>query len=327
MTVSEPANEITESIDLLVIGDINPDLLLSGVEKRSSSTTMERLAEQGAMVLGGSGAITATQASKLGLATSIVSVVGNDSVADWCLGELTASGVDVSMVSKDLGVPTGITAVIEVEGERSMVTYPGAIAKLTSAMVPNESLALTRHVHASSYFLHTGLGTSVAGILDMAKESGATTSLDPNSDPQGKWDSHLASVLASVDFFFANDVEAGYISGNRDPVEAAKALATSCKVAVVKMGPEGALAVSGEEVFWSTNPDGSTPFNGIKDTTGAGDSFDAGFLAGWPIQSCLALGCFCGTKSTGALGGTAAQPTVEECMEVLSKSGHPIQAV
>ncbi len=59
----------------------------------------------------------------------------------------------------------------------------------------------------------------------------------------------------------------------------------------------------------------------VADTTGAGDSFDAGFLlghlSGWPLERALALGCACGALSTRAAGGVAAQPTLEEALHAL----------
>jgi ribokinase len=58
------------------------------------------------------------------------------------------------------------------------------------------------------------------------------------------------------------------------------------------------------------------------DATGAGDSFDAGFLAGWlggaDLASCLALGCACGALSTRSAGGTGGQPTRDEAEAILA---------
>ena len=80
---------------------------------------------------------------------------------------------------------------------------------------------------------------------------------------------------------------------------------------MVKLGTAGALAVADRETVTAA----ATPVEPI-DSTGAGDSFDAGFLAarldGASMTEALALACACGALSTRAAGGTAAQPTLEE---------------
>src|SRR5437764_220601 len=81
-------------------------------------------------------------------------------------------------------------------------------------------------------------------------------------------------------------------------------------------GARGALARKGEKVVEAAAPEVD-----VVDATGAGDSFDAGFLAarlaGEPLPTALALACACGALSTRALGGTAAQPTLAEAREAL----------
>jgi len=83
-------------------------------------------------------------------------------------------------------------------------------------------------------------------------------------------------------------------------------------VVAVKLGAEGALAVT---VDGRTARCGPLPVEPV-DSTGAGDSFDAGFLAAWlagrALPACLAIGVACGSLSTLGVGGTAAQPTIEE---------------
>jgi sugar/nucleoside kinase (ribokinase family) len=82
----------------------------------------------------------------------------------------------------------------------------------------------------------------------------------------------------------------------------------------VKLGADGALAANGDELIQVSAPTDVDPV----DTTGAGDSFDAGVLAGllkeWPPERMLELGCACGALSTRAAGGTAAQPTLDEAL-------------
>ena len=115
-----------------------------------------------------------------------------------------------------------------------------------------------------------------------------------------------------------NAEEALRLAGREDgDVEAAaRTLAARGPLVVVKLGADGALAVRGGET--TRVP---APRIDVVDSTGAGDSFDAGFLAAWlggevaggdRLEAALTLACACGALSTRGAGGTAAQPTLAE---------------
>ena len=195
------------------------------------------------------------------------------------------------------------------EGDRAMLTFPGAIPALRADAVDPDLVRSARHVHVSSYFLQTSL---TPGLGELFRTAEGTTSIDPNWDPAEDWDAGLSELLPLTDVFLPNAEEAVRIAGRADPEEAALALSAEGPLVVVKLGADGALAVRGEEVVRVAAPPGVEPV----DTTGAGDSFDAGVLAGllggWPLERALVLGCACGAMSTRATGGTAAQPTLEE---------------
>jgi sugar/nucleoside kinase (ribokinase family) len=144
----------------------------------------------------------------------------------------------------------------------------------------------------------------------------ATTSVDPNWDPSGDWNGHLLQLLAETDWFLPNSTEARQITGVDDIHVAATALAENGCCLAVKLGAGGALAARGEEVF--EIPAYQVP---VEDTTGAGDSFDAGFIAavldGQPLRSALETAVVCGSLSTRARGGVEAQPTMEDVREAL----------
>ena len=127
----------------------------------------------------------------------------------------------------------------------------------------------------------------------------------------------VREVLAYTDVFLPNEAELAAVTGIADPASAAAQLTARGTTVVLKQGAAGAQA------WW---PDGTCRAPGIAvsvvDTTGAGDSFDAGFLAGrlrgLPIQQCLAMAVAAGSLSTRAAGGTAAQPGEAELVAVLS---------
>jgi sugar/nucleoside kinase (ribokinase family) len=100
--------------------------------------------------------------------------------------------------------------------------------------------------------------------------------------------------------------------------EAVLALALRAGLVVAKMGPDGAVAAEGERLIHLP-----APSIDAVDTTGAGDSFDAGFLSSWlagdPVEQALALANACGAISTQALGGVDAQPTMEEALALVTE--------
>ena len=113
--------------------------------------------------------------------------------------------------------------------------------------------------------------------------------------------------------FLPNATEAVHIAGTASVDEAVIALAASAGLVVAKAGPDGAVATRGDELVRAP-----APAVDAVDTTGAGDSFDAGFLVSWlagdPLERALAIANACGGLSTRALGGVDAQPTIDEAL-------------
>jgi sugar/nucleoside kinase (ribokinase family) len=301
--------------DLLVLGDCNPDLILRGDVEPAFGQT-EKLVDEARLVIGGSGAIMACGAARLGLRTAFVGVVGDDVFGRFMLAALRERSVDTTGCLVDPNRPTGLSVILSHGEDRAILTSPGTIGDLRGEVVDADLVRSARHVHVSSYYLQEGLQRDLPGLFLEAREAGTTTSIDPNWDPSEEWDSGLLSLLELTDCFFPNSAEARAITGVDDVDIAAEALAEHGTVVAVKFGQGGGLAMSGGEVVRSE----SIPAN-VVDTTGAGDSFDAGFLAGrlngWPLDRCLALAVACGSLSTRAIGGSEAQPTMEEALGAL----------
>jgi sugar/nucleoside kinase (ribokinase family) len=299
-------------LDLLVVGDCNPDLVLRGGGVEPAFGQVERLVHEAELTIGGSAAIAACGAARLGLVTALASIVGDDPLGRFVLDALAERGVDVSGVAVRAGAQTGVTVVLVRGSDRAMLTAPGTITELTAELVDRRLLHAARHVHASSYFLHDGLRPGLAEVLREARQAGLSTSVDPNWDPREEWDGGLLDLLGEVTILFVNAEEARQIARVGDVEEAARALSHDGTVlVVVKLGSEGALAVAGDQVVRSR----AVAVEEV-DAVGAGDSFDAGFLAGHlaglPLEQTLRLATVCGSLSMRAAGGTAAQPTLAE---------------
>jgi sugar/nucleoside kinase (ribokinase family) len=312
-TTGDPAE-----LDLLVLGDVNPDLVLTGEDLTPAFGQVEQLLDGAALTIGGSGAIMACGAARLGLRTAVAGIVGDDLFGRFMTESLADRGVDASGVVVAPGAATGLTVILARPEDRAILTFPGTAAALSGAFVPGDLLRRARHVHAASFFLQTELAPELGRIFGEVHAGGGTTSLDPNWDPAELWASGLTEALRATDVFLPNAEEARRIARLPDPAAAAVELARTAGLVVVKLGADGALAAArGSEPIQVAPPVHVTPV----DTIGAGDSFDAGLLAGVlrgeGIESALAIGCACGGLSTRAAGGTAAQPTLEEALAAI----------
>ncbi|WP_405915321.1 carbohydrate kinase family protein [Streptomyces sp. NBC_00728] len=301
------------TFDLLVVGDANPDVVIGPLHGPLEFGQREQLVERAGLVLGGSAAIMACGAARLGLRVAFAGRVGDDPAGAFVREALAGRGVDVGFLVTDPVLPTPLTTVVTAgDGDRAVLTAPGCLTATGPEDVPADLIAASRHVHAASFFLMPRLARSLASVFGRAREAGATTSLDTNDDPAGRWERELLDpVMKFTDFLLPNAAEARALAGERDLLRAATVLAGRGPAVVVKDGADGALACAGG--LLSRAPAASVE---PVDTVGAGDSFDAGFVAailrGLDLRGALAVAAACGSLSTRASGGTAAQPTWDE---------------
>lgn len=306
--------------DVLVLGDANPDLVLRG-DVRPRFGQSEQLLTAADLVLGGSGAITAHALARLGVRTALLAAVGDDLFGADVRARLAAAGVDVGSLIT-VPEPTGLSVVLSDGASRSTLTHIGALdAPPPPWQLPGD-IPAARHLHVSSYFLQRRRAAALPDLLRLARTAGLTISLDTNLDPGGRFDG-LAAVLPAVDLLLINADEAlalaraltSYDPGD-DPGYAAELLAVHTSTVVVKDGPNGALLASDHTVLHA-------PGHAVDlvDTTGAGDTFNAGYLAafldGRPPRECLTWAVFAGAAAVTASGGTAGQPTRSQLLEAM----------
>lgn len=304
--------------DVLVLGEINVDLILRA-EEIAPTFGEERLVEDATLTMGSSSVIFACGAARLGLRVGFAGVVGDDEFGRFMLGGLAACGVDVRQVIVDPMVKTGITVSLSTRADRALITYAGSIEALTAERVDRALLARTRHIHVGSFFLQTGLRQGLPALLAQSRERGITVSLDTGWDPHERWNGDLWQALAETDVFLPNENEAQAIAGLGDVEAALTKLSEQVPLVAVKLGAEGAVGQRGSQTAHALPP----PVH-VVDTTGAGDSFDAGFvygyLAGWPLERTLRFACACGSLATERPGGTNGQPTLDQALEAIGDS-------
>ena len=303
-------------VPVLVIGELNVDLILSG-RGDLPAFGIEIIVQDFAMTLGSASAICASGLARLGRPVSFAGKVGQDPWGDYCLRVLREAGVTLDAVVSDPRAKTGVTVSITAPHDRALVTYPGAMATFMAGDLPDDLFRSPGHLHVSSFFLQSGMRSSWCTVFELARASGWTISLDPGCDPANAWDPDLVALLPFVDVLLPNEVELQALTGEPDPGEAIRRLANGHTLTIAKLGARGAMAlVDGQPVLVAPPP--MTPV----DTTGAGDSFNAGFLHAWldgqPVRAALRSGVACGALSTQGLGGVAAQPTaaaLARCLE------------
>lgn len=314
------------NIDMVVIGEINPDIVVADPDPVPIFDEVERVVDSIRMTVGSSSAIFACGAARLGLRVAFAGVVGDDALGRFMLDAMAERGIDVSACVVDPHRPTGATVIMTSPSQRAMLTAMGAIGALDVDAVPSSLIARARHLHLGAFYLQDRSRDRLPAFFAAARARGLTTSFDTNWDPTERWDGGVIEMLRASDVFFPNAAEARRIAHIDDVDGAAGALATmgaegrtdGGPVVAVKLGAAGAFAVT------SGGPLVRVPALLVDpvDTTGAGDSFDAGFLRAWldggDLRESLELGVACGALSTRRLGGVDGQPTLAEARAALA---------
>jgi sugar/nucleoside kinase (ribokinase family) len=291
----------------LVAGELNLDLVLQNYLS-FPALGQETLVEDMTLTLGSSGAICAAGMAKLGNHVSFTGKLGCDSWGDACLEFLAKLGVESSRVLRDAAVKTGITVSITSPRDRAMVTYLGAMEFMSAAEVSAPGWEGLDHLHISSVFLQRALRPDLKQLLAEAHAHGLTTSIDPGFDPQEKWGRDIIDVLAEVDVFLPNEIELRGLTGFERPEDGLRELENGRTLTVAKLGRDGCATLQDGKLVGVA----ALPVK-VVDTTGAGDSFNAGFLHAWlrksPLLEALRFGAACGAISTQGTGGTTTQAT------------------
>lgn len=299
-----------KKFDLVVVGELNVDLILNGIDSLPRVGT-EILAREMDLTLGSSSAILASNISMLGISTAFIGKIGRDSFGDLVIGSLRAKQVDTSMIrSSDTG-KTGATIVMNYDNDRAMVTHPGAMEELSGADISDDDLGSAGHLHVSSIFLQPGIRKDILSLFRRAKRLGLTTSLDPQWDPEEKWDVDFKSLLPFVDIFLPNNNEIVAIARADTVEEAVEQLLPHANTIALKMGRDGSAGYRDGETLIAK------PFlnEQVVDAIGAGDSFNAGYLSAFiqkrPMRECLERGNIIGAVNTTGIGGTGAFTDLE----------------
>jgi len=226
---------------------------------------------------GGNGANTSLALAALGASVRLLGAVGDDDRGSFLIAALRESGVDTQFIAT-ASAPTATSVVIvNGAGDRKFLHHLGAssVAFDSPPEFAGDTVERMSHYHLASLFVLPKLRRHAPETLQRARHAGLTTSLDTNWDAEGRWMRDLQPCMPHLDLIFMNEDELRMVTGYSDPKQASKVLLDAgVKTAVLKLGVRGCGIYTQREEYLC--PAFDVP---VKDTTGAGDCFVAGFLA------------------------------------------------
>lgn len=289
---------------VVVFGNVTLDVLCYPVEDvpRHQSIAFER----SVVSPGGCGSNVAIGLGALGVPTALVACMGADVPARLLDQYWQRWGIECQFVRQVEGQSTGVSVgLVDRESQPRFIHTPGANRLLTAEDLNVDAFvaAGAKFLHIAGYFVLPGiLDERLGAALERARERGLVTSLDVVQSPRMNQPEILWTCLPHLDYFLCNQREAATITGMADFKEAAVSLRQrGARTVIIKLGQAGCW-VDGEA--WQ----GEVPGYPVQvvDTTGAGDAFAAGLLAGLASGGDLRTACEAanraGARIVGALG-------------------------
>jgi sugar/nucleoside kinase (ribokinase family) len=302
--------------EIVVAGNLVEDILVRPVERIEYGFTV--WVDSIEQHLGGNGANTSYALATLGVPVRLRGAVGRDDFGDRVLARLRGAGVNIEEVER-MPLATATTVVLVApDGSRSFLHSPGVSREVFST--PGKFGAGPGHFHLANIFSLPKMRRTGAETLARAVAAGWTTSLDTGHDTRGEWMGVLEPCLRNTGILFANEAEALKISGCADARSAARLfLDRGVNTVVIKRGSAGCVVFHQAGEVWARGFTVDT-----VDTTGAGDCFTGGFLAGLymdeTLQDAARLGNACGALSASRMGSVAGLRGYRETLEWAAES-------
>lgn len=289
-------------MNLICAGEAFDDLIFVGLD-RLPALGEEVKTDRFTATIGGGAVISAVNAARLGMKTTLISALGDAAVA-----RLKKERLRITNLRKR-GEPHAITAALSTAGDRAFVTYNGVNAKLEERLAREiVTLGTGRRLKAVGRRLHVHFCfyphncAQWSRILAQLRTRGITTSWDFGWNEPLTNDRGLADLVDALDFVFVNEHEARLYTGEDTLAAAIAAWRERRTITIIKLGEAGSVWLAPDRDIHV-----EAPKVNVVDTTGAGDSFNAGFLVAWlhgkSPEQCLAAGNKVGAQSTRRAGG------------------------
>jgi sugar/nucleoside kinase (ribokinase family) len=312
----------SKTIDVLSVGLMVCDIIAKPVDRKVFDIDSSRI-DFLKVSSGGDALNAAVNMARLGLKVTLVGKVGRDMMGNYLADEAARNGIDTSRIVKSDEVSTSTSIVlVEDSGERHFAYYGKANDTLSLDNIDDDTIGRARIVHVGSAMALAGLDNKgIALLFKKAKSSGALTSLDVTWDSSGLWLGKIEEALYNTDIFMPSLQEAQLISGKSTPKEMEVFFSKyGIKELVVKLGSEGCFVTDFRERFFIK----AFEVPNVVDTTGAGDAFVSGFLAGTVHGKSLydrgILGSAVAANCVMEIGATAGTRNWHETMAFINKN-------
>jgi sugar/nucleoside kinase (ribokinase family) len=311
-------------LDCLSVGVLVADHLCAPIPRLPRAGELV-LTEQLELAIGGCAANAAIDLARLGVRVGVIGCVGQDAFGRFIMETLEAAGAETSGIVRLADVGTSGTLIINVQGEdRRFIHTMGANARLTVEHIPADRVRQARVLYVGGYLLMPALEhAALAALFRQARAWGVKTVLDVVLPGPGDYWPRLEALLPETDVFLPNNDEAAAITGEEDPRRQAERFREAgAGTVVITCGGRGSVLVTeGMRLEAGVYP---TSYVG---GTGAGDAFDAGYIAGLlegadPLR-CLQWGSALGASCVRAVGATESVFTRAEAEAFMQ--AHPLE--
>lgn len=279
---------------ITVIGAAVVDILAGPVD-RNLFTRGSVPAENMQIGCGGDALNEAVFLANLGMETQLISLLGEDEAAKTVLGCLNENGVSCDRITVSEGITTGTNIVlVDSDGERYFITNPkSSLRKLSKEHILPQVESMGDIVSFASIFVSPKLSVrDMEEVFRTIKDKpGRILVADMTTAKNGERIEDLEPVLKYLDYVIPNEKEAFILTGESAPHKSAESfIRHGAKNVIIKCGKKGCIYHCGSEegavVAYPAD---------VIDTTGAGDSFVAGFIYGlyngYGIRECCSYGC------------------------------------
>jgi sugar/nucleoside kinase (ribokinase family) len=306
--------------EVACVGILCADVLAKPVDSLPEKGKLE-LVDKLQLQIGGCAANVAVDLSKIGIDTSIVGKIGDDGFGRFLLETLKNEKVDVLGLKVDRSVPTSASMVmIDSGGERSILHCLGSNGTFSYEDINFNVIKNSKILFIAGTFLMPEFdGTGAERLLKEAKQAGVLCCSDTAWDSTGQWMKKIEAMLKYLDWFMPSYDEANKLSEKSDPEEMAEVfLSKGAKNVLIKLGKDGCFVKpeNHKGLFVPTYKDIK-----VVDTSGAGDSFCAGFVAGlskgWDIEKCAKFANAVGAQCVMQIGTTTGIKSMSETLEFM----------
>jgi sugar/nucleoside kinase (ribokinase family) len=302
----QPTTGATTHYDIIIPGVYFCDVIFTGLPD-FPSLGAELFAHEVAVVPGGD-LNTIIALNRLGVKVGWTGTVGVDFFSHYIMHLIDDEGIDRSLLIQRDHPQQRVTVSLSYPQDRAFITYADGDLPSLDLILHALERATTQHIHFGSL----DLDERIPDVFKAYRAQGIALSMDCQHHSLTLGDSRVKAVLSSIDIFMPNAVEAMRLTGKDTADGALRILTDLIPCVVIKNGSRGVVGCKSGD--YHEIP--AMELKHVLDTTGAGDVFNAGFLAahlrGLSMRDCLRWGNYCGGMSTQGYGGTRTAPTLQQ---------------